>query len=152
MEITTREMGPVDQPVWTQLRAGLWPEETLEDHQRELEEFLKRGNFWGFIAELSDSRAVGFAEVALRDYANGCVSRPVAFLEGIWVRPQFRRQGIGARLLEKIEEFLVARGFTELGSDVLIDNAESRAAHAVWGFAETERVIYFRKDLKPAKR
>jgi len=145
-------MGPVDQPVWTHLRAELWPEETLEDHRRELKEFLGRGDLWGFIAELPVGNPAGFAEVALRDYANGCVSRPVAFLEGIWVHPQWRRQGIGARLIEKVEEFLVARGIAELGSDVLIDNAESLAAHAHWGFAETERVIYFRKDLKPAKR
>jgi len=68
------------------------------------------------------------------------------------VRPRLRRQGIGAQLLAKIEEFLIVRGFTELGSDVLIDNTESLAAHAGWGFAETERVIYFRKDLKPARR
>ena len=69
------------------------------------------------------------------------------FLEGIWVRPKFRRQGIGARLIRHIEAFLVSQGFRELGSDTQIDNLESQIAHRAWGFSETERVVYFRKDL-----
>jgi aminoglycoside 6'-N-acetyltransferase I len=71
----------------------------------------------------------------------------VPFLEGIFVRPQFRRRGIGARLIAHMEAFLVARGFDEIGSDALIDNHESHAAHCGWGFSETERVVYFRKAL-----
>jgi aminoglycoside 6'-N-acetyltransferase I len=152
MKVTVREMGAADRAAWAEIRAELWPDEPLDAHQKELEEFLRRGNFWGFVAELSNGDAAGFAEIAVRDYANGCISRPVAFLEEIWVKPQFRRRGIGARLLETAEAFLVARGFTELGSDALIDNRGSQAAHAAWGFTETERVVYFRKCLKQARR
>lgn len=149
MDINIREMGAADVPSWTQMRAELWPGDSLEAHRRDLEDFLRRGKFWGFVAELPNRDSVGFAEVAVREYANGCVSRPVAFLEGIWVRAQFRRQRIGARLLDAAETFLVARGFTELGSDARIENLQSHAAHASWGFTETERVVYFRKNLKP---
>jgi aminoglycoside 6'-N-acetyltransferase I len=46
-----------------------------------------------------------------------------------------------------MEEFLIARGFRELGSDALIENHGSHAAHRGWGFSETERVVYFRKPL-----
>jgi aminoglycoside 6'-N-acetyltransferase I len=74
-------------------------------------------------------------------------SQPVPFLEGIFVRPQFRRLGVGARLIAHIEDFVAARGFHELGSDALIDNHESHAAHRGWGFSEMERVVYFRKIL-----
>ncbi len=42
---------------------------------------------------------------------------------------------------------MVARGLRELGSDALMDNTASHAAHRAWGFTETERVIYFRKVL-----
>jgi aminoglycoside 6'-N-acetyltransferase I len=71
----------------------------------------------------------------------------VPFLEGIWVEPRFTRQGLGAQLMAHIEAFLAARGFREIGSDALIDNRVSHAAHLEWGFAETERVVYFRKAL-----
>lgn len=149
MTIIVRGMGAADFAVWAEMRAELWPDQTPDLHRTELEAFLQRGNFWGFIAEVSNSDAAGFAEVAVRDYANGCTSRPVAFLEGIWVKPQLRRQGIGAQLLRTIEAFLVHSGFSELGSDALIDNHESHSAHRAWGFSETERVVYFRKSLAP---
>jgi aminoglycoside 6'-N-acetyltransferase I len=90
--------------------------------------------------------------LALRKYANGCDSRPVPFLEGIWVDAAFRRRGIGARLIEHIEAFVAARGFREVGSDTPLDNRASQAAHRAWGFCETERVVYFRKLLSAALR
>jgi aminoglycoside 6'-N-acetyltransferase I len=149
MDVTIRQMGAADLPVWAQLRVELWPDDSFANHQRDIEFFLRRGNFWGLLAELPEHSAVGFAEVAIREYANGCVSRPVAFLEGIWVRPEFRRHRIGAGLLKAAETILIAQGFSELGSDARMENRASYAAHIGWGFAETEKVVYFRKDLKP---
>jgi aminoglycoside 6'-N-acetyltransferase I len=143
-----REMTAADCKLWSAMRAALWPGETAEQHARGLDDVLRDGQYWGFIAEAPDGHAMGFAEVSIRRYANGCDSQPVAFLEGIWVDPQFRRLGIGARLVRHIEAVVVSRGFHELGSDALIDNETSHAAHRAWGFAETERVIYFRKVLQ----
>jgi aminoglycoside 6'-N-acetyltransferase I len=34
-----------------------------------------------------------------------------------------------------------------LGSDTPLANIASQDAHRSWGFAETERVVYFRKGL-----
>ncbi|HEV2098227.1 MAG TPA: GNAT family N-acetyltransferase, partial [Stellaceae bacterium] len=113
-----------------------------------IDELLKSEDGWGFAAETSDGEIAGFAEVAIRKYANGCDTRPVAFLEGIWVRPDLRRRRIGALLIKHAEEFLLSRGFRELGSDTQIDNSPSQDAHLAWGFSETERVVYFRKILK----
>jgi aminoglycoside 6'-N-acetyltransferase I len=129
------------------MRAALWPEDDDRTHVAEIDEMFARDGVWGFVAETGANGAVGFAEVAIRPYANGCDSRPVAFLEGIWVDPQFRRRGIGGRLVEQAETFLAARGFTELGSDTQIENHASQTAHQSWGFHETERVVYFRKRL-----
>src|SRR5262245_8619380 len=119
------------------MRTALWPDETPLTHAKMIHELLGDGDF---------------AEIAVRKYANGCNTRPVAFLEGVWVRPQFRRQGIGRRLLAHAETLLAARGFRELGSDTWIDDCTSQAAHLAWGFSETERVVYFRKILKPPRR
>lgn len=134
------------------MRSALWPAETRQAHARAIESLLANGNAWGFVAETRDGAAVGFAEVAIRAYANGCDSQPVPFLEGIWVEPPYRRKGVGNALIEHVELFLVARGFRELGSDTEIDNRSSQAAHLSWGFAETERVIYFRKRLGRPRR
>jgi aminoglycoside 6'-N-acetyltransferase I len=146
--VTIREMGAADRAAWVAMRHALWPSETSEAHAHALDVLLGRGNAWGFVAETAAGIAAGFAEVAIRDYANGCDSQPVPFLEGIWVELPFRRQGIGAQLIEHVTGFLAARGFREFGSDTEIDNLSSQAAHNAWGFAETERVVYFRKRFR----
>jgi len=43
---------------------------------------------------------VGFVEVSLRPYAEGCDTRPVGYLEGGYVAPEWRGQGIGRALVE----------------------------------------------------
>jgi aminoglycoside 6'-N-acetyltransferase I len=141
-----REARAADRAVWAAMRAALWPEEDAEAHAHGIDALLARGDAWSFIAE-SEGDAVGFAEVAIRPYANGCDSAPVAFLEGIWVAERVWRRGIGAQLIAHIEVFLLTRGFRELGSDTPLDNLASQDAHRRWGFAETERVVYFRKPL-----
>jgi aminoglycoside 6'-N-acetyltransferase I len=141
-----------DRAIWLDMRIALWPDETPRDHAEMIDEMLSGGDAWGLVAEAADGAAIGFAEIAERKYANGCDTRPVAFLEGVWVKPQFRRRGIGARLIAQAQTFLAARGFRELGSDTQIDNHSSQAAHLAWGFSETERVVYFRKVLKPVSR
>ncbi|HVH79979.1 MAG TPA: GNAT family N-acetyltransferase [Stellaceae bacterium] len=142
-------MARPDRAVWAEMRAALRPEDDARVHAAEIDEMLARDGVWGFVAEAGADGAVGFAEVAIRPYANGCDSRPVPFLEGIWVRPAFRRRGIGKRLVEHVEAFLLAQGHVEIGSDTQLDNRTSQAAHRGWGFGETERVVYFRKRLAP---
>lgn len=148
MDVSIRQMHAGDRAVWAQMRAALWPEESEAGLAKGIDALLAGAEAWGFIAEAAGG-AAGFAEIAIRPYANGCDSAPVAFLEGIWVKPQFRRRGIAAKLIAHAEAFIAARGFRELGSDTQIDNTASQAAHAAWGFSETERVVYFRKIVKP---
>ena len=144
--VEIRLLGEDDRTVWAKMRHALWPEDSLEEHERDTARVLADADCWSFVA-LRDGEAVGFAEIAIRKYANGCESQPVPFLEGIWVDPGHRRSGIGRRLIAHVESFMKARDFRELGSDALLDNQASHAAHAGWGFAETERVVYFRKIL-----
>ena len=66
----------------------------------------------------------------------------------IWVAPEARRARASAgRWWRTSAELVRAEGRGELCSDALIDNLVSHAAHRAWGFAETERVVYFRLAL-----
>jgi aminoglycoside 6'-N-acetyltransferase I len=145
--LTVRELTMADHAAWRRMRRLLWPDETARDHDAAIDEILNARDAWGFIAQSADDEPLGFAEISIRKAANGCESQPVPFLEGIWVEPRSRRRRVGARLIAHIETFLKARGFRELGSDSLIENQAAHDAHAGWGFAETERVVYFRKPL-----
>lgn len=148
MAYSVRLMSEADRAPWAAMRARLWPSVAAPRHRDEIDAMLASDRAWGFVAEDIDGEPAGFAEVAVRDDANRCDSRPVAVLEGIWVASPYRRQGIGRALLAFIAAFLRARGHVELGSDTELDNRAAQAAHRGWGFAETERVVYFRKELK----
>jgi GNAT superfamily N-acetyltransferase len=59
-----------------------------------------------FLAVSSEGEALGFAKAAVRhDYVNGCDRSPVLFLEGIYVVPDARRQGIAGALCKSIERW-----------------------------------------------
>jgi aminoglycoside 6'-N-acetyltransferase I len=145
--IIIREMTDRDIACWAEMRCALWPGDSADAHAEGAATILRNPDAWAFVAETGEGIAAGFAELALRPYANGCDSQPVPFLEGIWVKPDFRRCGIGRALILHVEAFVVARGFREIGSDTEIANQASQEAHAAWGFSETERVVYFRKLL-----
>jgi aminoglycoside 6'-N-acetyltransferase I len=72
---------------------------------------------------------LGFAELSIRPYAEDCVTDRVAYLEGWYVVPEARGQGVGWALVAAAEQWALAQGCTEFGSDALIDNAVSAAAH-----------------------
>jgi aminoglycoside 6'-N-acetyltransferase I len=56
---------------------------------------------------------------------------------------------MGRALLEAAENWSRERGYTEMGSDALIDNEVSHAAHLRSGYEIVDRVVNFRKDLYP---
>lgn len=135
---------------WARLRAALWPHHALAYHRAELVEVLSSGarDAVAFIARDATTEAVGFAEASLRhDYVNGCSSSPVLFLEGIYVRPADRRQGVARLLCAAVADWGLSHGCVEFGSDAPLDNSASHALHAALGFEETQRVVFFRKPL-----
>jgi aminoglycoside 6'-N-acetyltransferase I len=90
----------------------------------------------------------GFISFSMRPWAEGCDTRPVPFVEGWWVAPELRRRGVGRALMAAVEAWARMCGFAELGSDVLIDNHGSIAAHGRLGFEPRDRIQYFRKRLR----
>lgn len=135
---------------WAALRHELWPDTTPSDHLREIEALLKEPDqAVAFLTYDADGAAIAFAEAALRhDYVNGCTTSPVAFLEGIYVRPAYRKQGIARCLCKAVEDWARGLGCQELASDVEIHNEISQNMHVAVGFEETERVVYYRKPLR----
>jgi aminoglycoside 6'-N-acetyltransferase I len=136
-----------DMKVWVAMRLELWPDSNIRELTKELAGLLKRPLFHGWFA-VDNGLPVGFAEVYIREFANGCESRPAAFLEGIWVKRSHRKKGIAKRLMQVIEKWVLNHGLRELGSDTLLKNCLAQICHRAWGFEETERVVYYRKKLR----
>ncbi|AOM41418.1 GNAT family N-acetyltransferase [Xenorhabdus hominickii] len=147
MSIIIRKMDKSDRIIWADMRLRLWDSHSQDEHLSEIDKLLISNNNVSYIAFMDENLPVGFAEVSMREYANGCTGQPVPFLEGIWVNSTHRRKGIGQALVNKISSELINKGFYELCSDAEIRNKQSHQAHENWGFDETERVICYRKKL-----
>jgi aminoglycoside 6'-N-acetyltransferase I len=134
---------------WAAMRQALWPKGYPRQHDADIARLLALpGDTINFIARADDRRPIGFAEAGLRhDYVNGTQSSPVAFLEGIFVDPAFRRTGVARQLAEAVENWARQQGCSELASDTGIANIASQKLHNALGFAETQRVVFFRKLL-----
>lgn len=134
---------------WLALRIALWPGGPVSEHRQEMVATLAAPERFGvWLARHPSLGPCGFAEGSVRtDYVNGTDSTPVAFLEGLYVSPWARRQGIARQLVDAVAAWGRARGCSELASDTQLTNEASQVMHRHLGFAETERVVYYRKAL-----
>lgn len=148
--ITVRRAKPSDAASWLQMRLALWPDGSEAEHRAEMERFFAddaREPLAVLVAEKGAGGVVGFAELSLRAYAEGCRSDRVAYLEGWYVVPEARREGVGRALLAAAEGWGRSQGCTEFASDAEADNHVSAAAHRAAGFTDVGLVRCFRKDL-----
>lgn len=139
-----------DADAWAELRGALWPECSQDEHSAEIAAFFAgtaRRQQAVLLAEDDRGEIVGFAELSIRSYAEGCRSDRVAFLEGWYVRPEFRRRGIGKALVAAAERWGIEQGCVEFASDTPADNEISRAAHRACGFRDVGVIRCFRKEL-----
>ena len=83
------------------MRNMLWPDQTAAD----MATWLARRDAAVLVAERKSNGLCGFAEVGVRSIAEGCATSPVAYLEGWYVDPDVRRQGIGAALIHGVESW-----------------------------------------------
>jgi aminoglycoside 6'-N-acetyltransferase I len=133
---------------WLALRSALWPDASQAEHLSAMADALARRHYVRLALSADDS-AVGFVEASKRvDYVNGTSSSPVAFLEGIYVAPGFRRRGVARALVNSVVIWASAEGCLELASDSLLDNTAAHAVHCALDFEETERVVYFCRRLR----
>lgn len=134
---------------WARLRDALWPGQSPGEHRAEIDGLLCRGDSCAAFVAIGTGAAVGFVECALRtDYVNGCTSSPAGFIEGLYVEPPARGRGIARRLVDAAASWARERGCRELASDVLLENLPSQAVHRALGFRETERVVFYKRELR----
>ena len=139
-----------DSSDWLRMRNALWPDEENKWHAAEIEQYFRgtlRMPLEVLIAADDRGQAIGFAELSIRPYAEDCSTDRVAYLEGWYVEPGARRQGVGRALVAAAEAWGRAQGCTEFASDAVADNVASAAAHRALGFEETVQIRCFKKSL-----
>src|SRR5207302_8801034 len=139
-----RPATPADRDSWLRMRDALWPS---TDHAEVVRYFAGEAREPMAVLIAFDEEAIAFIELSIRAYAEGCETDRVAFVEGWYVHPDWRRTGVGAELIRAAEAWARSQGCTEIASDTEADNVSSAAAHRALGFEETAVVRCFRKPL-----
>jgi aminoglycoside 6'-N-acetyltransferase I len=149
-EVSIRQAKPEDKHEWLRMRRLLWPDsdETLADLDQILANAAEQPVF---IALRADQRPGGFLEGGTRNYADGCETSPVGYIEGWYVDEDLRRQGVGGALVRAMEGWTREKGLTEIASDTWLDNETSISAHKSLGYVEMERLVVFAKKLHAKK-
>lgn len=156
MSYRVRPITTADQAPWCAMRRAMGPEWLTDDFERLALEFFTTGRIQSlvhavFVAESGDDLAnrplVGFAEVSLREYAEGCLSSPVGYLEGWFVHETVRGQGVGRRLVEACVDWARSHGWSELASDAELENRGSLEAHRALGFEGVADIRCFRMPI-----
>ena len=148
-EVLIRPVTPADEASWLEMRGALWPG-SQDDHARQIARFFdgkSREPLAVLLAHDHNGRAVGFAELSIRPYAEGCTTDRVGFLEGWYVVPEARGRGIGRALVSASEDWARSQGCSEFASDAEVDNEVSIAAHLALGFVDRGVVRCFSKTL-----
>lgn len=125
----------------------MWKEHTVQELIDEFSKIIAQGNAQFFL-KYSQDTPVGFAQCQLRyDYVEGTSTSPVGYLEGIFVKEEYRHKGYAKELLSECEKWAKEKGCKEFASDCEIDNMRSFDFHMAMGFTEANRIICFAKKI-----
>ena len=113
-----RPVEPSDASAWETMRQDMWPEDP-ESHAREIAAF-----FEGTLAEpqavfvVQDGSALlAVMELSIRDDLDNFKGKRVGYVEGLYVIPAFRGQGIVRSLLRTAREWAQKNGCDAFASD-----------------------------------
>lgn len=147
MSFTIRRATSDDRSEWLRMRKELWPEAPLEYLALDVDSRLAAEDKAVFLASTDDGRLVAFVEVGLHNYAEGCDTSPVGYIEAWYVDPHVRGQKLGRELIHVAEEWAREKGMTEMASDTWLDNHAGIQAHLKMGYYEVDRLVHFVKRL-----
>ena len=142
-----RRANSKDSRVLAEMAVQMWSSHTVDELEAGFVEALSNENAALFFKCLDDL-PVGFAQCGLRtDYVEGTNTSPVGYLEGVFVKADYRNRGYAKELLSACEKWAKYMGCTEFASDCELDNVGSLKFHLALGFDETNRIICFKKNI-----
>ncbi|MBL0884152.1 MAG: GNAT family N-acetyltransferase [Chitinophagaceae bacterium] len=132
----------------TTLSLELWPNSNYDEEKSQWEELMHAADNYCAVAKIHDEY-VGFIHISIRyDYVEGTEADNTAYLEGIYVSPNYRKKQIATALLASGEAWAKAKGLNQLASDTEIENQISQLFHQQAGFTEVSRLVCFVKTIQ----
>lgn len=134
--ISYRKATPDDARLVTEIAVLLYDEHTFDEIYNENSKLLTKDSEVIFLA-FYGRKIVGFSHCSLRyDYVEGTHGGAIGYLEGIYVLPEYRKQGIAKAFVSYCEKWAKGKGCAEFASDCQFDNKDSYNFHLKVGFKE----------------
>ena len=119
MKVHLRHAVRSDASCWEALRCDLWPDGAL-DHGLQIAAFFA-GKLEEpaavLMAENGAGKIVAFAELSIRTDVAGVEGTRVGYVEGLYVIPEARHQGVARNLLEASRAWALGQNCAGLASD-----------------------------------
>ena len=142
-----RKATTADSRILAEMAVQMWDSHTIDELETEFTETFNDKHI-AFFIKYVHNLPVGFAQCGLRtDYVEGTESSPVGYLEGIFVKEDFRNNGYAKEMLSACEAWAKSMGCTEFASDCELSNIGSFKFHIAMGFEEANRIICFKKRI-----
>ena len=136
---------------WAALCVAMWQEDDSESLLKQWRIGQFPHEFLYVDDENEQAPPLGFISLSIRtDYVEGTDTRPVAYLEGIYVLPAHRRQGLARRMIAFARTWARQQGCTQLASDCELCNTESQALHRALGFSQVNIVVCYIAEIADA--
>ncbi|TQV89047.1 GNAT family N-acetyltransferase [Aliikangiella coralliicola] len=139
---------PDDFKIWQDMRKALYQscdEDFLED---ELIKINQRSDWFCYLIKDVYGEMIGMVELSSRNVVDGCLSSPVAYLEGLYLLPEYRAKGIGRQVIQLVLQWSKSNGFSELATDTELTNTKAQKFYSMLGFEEVDRVVEYRIQVK----
>ena len=130
--------------IWAEMCIELWQDLTVDSVLRMFHEGMFKNQFLYY----KDGNPAAFLSLSLRsDYVEGTNTSPVGYIEGLYVKPRYRRKGIAEELIEHAKKWSEKYGCTELASDCNLENTGSQAFHKNAGFTEANKIVCYTMQI-----
>ena len=130
--------------IWAKLCVELWQHASVDSMLQEMSDGALAHNF----LYIFENEYIAFISLSLRgDYVEGTKSSPVGYVEGIYVKPEYQGKGVAKKLVDFAKKWSSENGCSELASDCLLENEDSRRFHNRIGFKEANTIVHFTMEL-----
>lgn len=131
----------------TELVLELWTECDFEEEYQAYKNIIKADDEICYLLQ-ENNTYIGFIHLTLRhDYVEGTDDLPVAYIEALYIKAAYQREGFGKQLINVAELWAKQKGCSQLASDTELNNTKAIDFHKKAGFEEVNRIVCFVKNL-----
>jgi aminoglycoside 6'-N-acetyltransferase I len=145
--MTIEALSTTNLKVFIELVLELWNDCDFDEELENYQTLIGSDTEICYLAKIQ-GQYIAFIHLSTRhDYVEGADELPIAYVEGMYVEPNFQKQGIAKKLMRAAEDWAKQKGYKQIASDTSITNVASIEFHKKIGFTEVERIVCFIKDL-----